>query len=62
MTCYVEIVFLQPVQSVGYVVYSSVSGVQNFDALFFMLGWAWCRSHKKHDRTLSAELLFLHFV
>jgi hypothetical protein len=55
-------VFLQPVQSVGYVVYSSVSGVQNFDALFFMLGWARCRSHKKHDRTLSAELLFLHFV
>jgi hypothetical protein len=36
--------FLHPVGYVGHVVSSGASGVQNFDALFFMHGRDWCGS------------------
>jgi hypothetical protein len=35
---------------------------RNIDALFFMLGWAWCGSLKKHAGTHYRELVFLHPV
>jgi hypothetical protein len=39
-----ELVFLHPLGSMGPIVRSGVSVVQNFDTLFFMLGWAQCGS------------------
>jgi hypothetical protein len=45
--------------SMGHVMHSGVSGVQNIDALFFMLGWARCGFHKKCVGTRYAELIFL---
>jgi hypothetical protein len=43
-------------------VHSGAFGEQNVDALFFMLGWAWCSFHKKRARTRYVELVFLHPV
>jgi hypothetical protein len=37
-TRYAELMFLHPVGSVGQILHSGVSGPQNIDALFFMLG------------------------
>jgi hypothetical protein len=59
---YTEHVFLHPMRSVGHIVRSVASGVQNFDALFFMLVWVCCGSHKKHVGTHYAEPIFLHPV
>jgi hypothetical protein len=41
---------------------SGASRASNIDAIFFMLGWAQWRSHKKRAMTCDAELLFLHLV
>jgi hypothetical protein len=43
-------------------VHSSASGVQNDDALFFMLWWDRFGFNKKCVRTRYAELVFLHLV
>jgi hypothetical protein len=39
-------------------VHSVASGVQNVDALFFMLGWDRYGFHKKHVGTRYAKLVF----
>jgi hypothetical protein len=54
--------FLHPVGSVGPILYSDVFGVQNIDALFFMLRWARCGFYEKHAWTHYDELVFLHPV
>jgi hypothetical protein len=54
--------FLHPEGSVGHVLHFGASGPQNIDALFFMLGWAWCGFHEKHGGTSYVELVFLHPV
>jgi hypothetical protein len=59
---YAKLVFLHPVGSVGHVVHSGASGVQNVNALFLMLGWDQYRFHKKCAGTRYAELMFLHPV
>jgi hypothetical protein len=52
-------VILHPVGSAGHVVHFNASGMRNVDALFFMLGWAWCGFHQKRIETRYAELMFL---
>jgi hypothetical protein len=59
---YAKLVFLHPVRFGGNVVHSGVYGVRNINALFLILRWARCQSHKKHARTRYAELVFLHSV
>jgi hypothetical protein len=54
--------FFHSVGSAGHVVHSGVSRVQNINALFFMLGWAWCVLHKKCAETRYVDLVFLHPV
>jgi hypothetical protein len=57
-----EFVFLRPVRSTGHVVYSSASGTENVNALFFMLGSAHCSFHIKRVRTHYSKLVFLRSV
>jgi hypothetical protein len=61
-TPYAKLVFLHPVLSAGHVVHSDACGAQNFDALFFMLGWDCCHFHKKCVGTRYVELVSLHLV
>jgi hypothetical protein len=44
----------------GHVVYSGASVVWNVDALFFILGWVWCRFDEMRARTPYAKLVLLH--
>jgi hypothetical protein len=44
----------------GHVVHSGAAGVQNLDALYFMLSLAQCGFHKKRTGTCYAKLVFLH--
>jgi hypothetical protein len=61
-TCYAELLFLNPVESVGHKVHSCASGLQNIDALFLMLKRARCGFHKKRVKTRYVKLVFLHLV
>jgi hypothetical protein len=61
-TRYAEPVFLHPLGFVGHVVHSRASGLQNVDALFFMLEWDQYRFHKKCAETPNVKLVFLHLV
>jgi hypothetical protein len=45
-TRYAELVFLHPVGYADHVVHSGAFGVQNIDALFFMLRWDRYKFHK----------------
>jgi hypothetical protein len=36
--------------------------VQNTYVIFFMLMWAWCRSHKKHAGTHYVKLVLLYLM
>jgi hypothetical protein len=42
------------------VLHSGASGARNINALFFMLGWAWCSFRKMRVRACYAKLVFLH--
>jgi hypothetical protein len=53
---------LHPVGYADHVVHSSVSGAQNIDILFFILGWAHSGFHKRRVGTRYAKLVFLHLV
>jgi hypothetical protein len=59
---YAELVFLHPVGSVGHIVHSDASGARNVEALFFMLGWAWCNFHERCTGTRYSKHVFLHPV
>jgi hypothetical protein len=59
---YTELVFLHLVGTAGYIVDSAVSGAQNVDALFFMLGCNWYGFLKKCVETHYTDLVFLHPV
>jgi hypothetical protein len=45
-----------------HVTHSGEFGAQNVDALFFMLGWGWCGTHKNRAGTHFDKLVFLHPV
>jgi hypothetical protein len=62
VTCYTELMFLDPVGSMGHVVCSGAPGVRNIDALFFILGLGRRGYHKKHVGTRYVELVFFHGV
>jgi hypothetical protein len=49
-------------RSAAHVLHWGASGARNIDVLYFMLGWARCRSDKKHPTTYYGELVFLHSV
>jgi hypothetical protein len=57
-TRYAALVFLHQVGWAGRIVYSSASGAQNFDALFFMLGWPGAVSIKNEPGHVTQNLCF----
>jgi hypothetical protein len=46
----------------GHTVSFGAYGARIFYAIFFMLVWAQCASHRKRARTCYAELVFFHLV
>jgi hypothetical protein len=55
---YTKLVFLHLVRSVGHIVCSGASEVQNVNALFFMLGWADVDLEKVRPDTLRRTYVF----
>jgi hypothetical protein len=53
-------VFLHPVGTADHVFYSGAPGLQNDDALFFMIEWDQYGFHKKCTGTRYTEPVFLH--
>jgi hypothetical protein len=60
--CYVKLMFLRRVGSVGHIVQSGASGARNCEALFFMLRWDRYGNDKKGTGTHYVKLMFLHSV
>jgi hypothetical protein len=46
----------------GHIMCLAASDARNIEALFFMLGWAYCGYHKICSGTHYAKLVFLHLV
>jgi hypothetical protein len=54
-----KLVLLHSIGSVGLVVHSGLSVVQNIDAPFFIPWWAWSVSHTKSTMARYVEQVFL---
>jgi hypothetical protein len=61
-TRYAELVFLHLVGSTDHVVNPSASGMENIDALFFIIWWDRYGFGKKRAGTCYTELVFWHPV
>jgi hypothetical protein len=61
-TRYTQLVFLNPVGSIGHIVHFGASRPRMIDAIFVIVEWARWGFHKKHAGTHYTELVFLHPV
>jgi hypothetical protein len=57
-TRYVELVFLHPAGSAGHVMHNGVTGAQNIDTPFFILGWLSEVSKKRVSIHITRNMCF----